>query len=185
MCCLIAGICGNGPNLVILPSEMMVSHCNTPAHAARLLALQCGASNPENNLQALHLKQQANKAFERGNLVEAEGLYTEVCHSLSIRIQICTSISLHDRVRGLLRNMYNHEARIPSSQTWNMFCSKLSCCWYDSITSAGHRTQSIRRSSLYLCQQVSFSFFISIYFSTFGTIDFLILKMFVKEQWSS
>lgn len=75
--CSCIGICGNGPNLVILPSEMMVSHCNTPAHAARLLALQCGASNPENNLQALHLKQQANKAFERGNLVEAEGLYTE------------------------------------------------------------------------------------------------------------
>lgn len=75
---LFAGKCGNGPNLVILPAEMMVSHCNTASHAARLLALQCGASNPENNLKALDLKQQANKAFECGSLSEAEELYTQV-----------------------------------------------------------------------------------------------------------
>lgn len=75
--CSCIGKCGNGPNLVILPAEMMVSHCNTAAHAARLLALQCGASNPENNLKALGLKQLANKAFERNSLVEAEELYTK------------------------------------------------------------------------------------------------------------
>jgi hypothetical protein len=75
---LVVGKCGNGPNLVILPAEMIVSHCNTAAHAARLLALQCGASDPENNLKALDLKQQANKAFERGSLAEAEQLYTQV-----------------------------------------------------------------------------------------------------------
>ncbi|KAG0584991.1 hypothetical protein KC19_3G249100 [Ceratodon purpureus] len=75
--CSCIGKCGNGPNLVILPAEMMVSHCNTAAHAARLLALQCGASDPENNLKALDLKQQANKAFERGSLLEAEQLYTQ------------------------------------------------------------------------------------------------------------
>lgn len=75
--CGCIGKCGNGPNLVILPVEMMVSHCNTAAHAARLLALQCGASDPENNLKALSLKQQANKAFERGNHFEAEALYTQ------------------------------------------------------------------------------------------------------------
>lgn len=84
MWCVIAGKCGNGPNLVILPVEMMVSHCNTAAHAARLLALQCGASNPENNLKALSLKQQANKAFERGNLSEAEALYTQVAWSFPL-----------------------------------------------------------------------------------------------------
>lgn len=75
--CSCIGKCGNGPNLVILPAEMMVSHCNTATHAARLLALQCGASDPENNLKALDLKQQANKAFERGSLAEAEHLYTQ------------------------------------------------------------------------------------------------------------
>jgi hypothetical protein len=53
---LVVGKCGNGPNL----------------------ALQCGASDPENNLKALDLKQQANKAFERGSLAEAEQLYTQV-----------------------------------------------------------------------------------------------------------
>lgn len=57
----------------------MVSHCNTAAHAARLLALQCGAADPENNLKALALKHQANKAFERGDHVEADQLYSEVC----------------------------------------------------------------------------------------------------------
>ena len=57
----------------------MVSHCNTAAHAARLLALQCGAADPENNLKALALKHHANKAFERGDHVEAEQLYSEVC----------------------------------------------------------------------------------------------------------
>jgi len=72
---VIAGKCGNGPNLVILPAEMMLSHCNTAVHAARLLALQCGASNLEDNLKALGLKQQADKAFERGSLLESEELY--------------------------------------------------------------------------------------------------------------
>lgn len=75
--CGCLGKCGNGPNLVILPAELMVSHCSTAAHAARLLAVQCGAVNPENNLAALALKEQANKAFEHGNVQQAEELYTQ------------------------------------------------------------------------------------------------------------
>ncbi|KAG0598682.1 hypothetical protein M758_12G093400 [Ceratodon purpureus] len=75
--CSCIGKCGNGPNWVILLAEMMVSYCNTAAHAARLLALQCGASDLENNLKALDLKQQANKAFERSSLLEAEQRYTQ------------------------------------------------------------------------------------------------------------
>jgi len=85
---VITGKCGNGPNLMILPAEMMVSHCNTAAHAARLLALQCGVSNPDSNLKALGLKQQANKAFERGSLLEAEELYSQVGCSLLFSISL-------------------------------------------------------------------------------------------------
>ncbi|GAQ79129.1 stress-induced-phosphoprotein 1 [Klebsormidium nitens] len=71
------GKCGNGPNLVMLPSELIISHCNTASHVARLLALQCGAPDPETNLKALNLKYQGNSAFEGGNPQRAEELYTE------------------------------------------------------------------------------------------------------------
>ncbi|GLJ32873.1 hypothetical protein SUGI_0662050 [Cryptomeria japonica] len=75
--CNCLGRCGLGPNLVLLPAEIFVSHCTTAAHAARLLAAQCGASDPENNLIALSLKEQGNKAFECGNAVQAELLYSQ------------------------------------------------------------------------------------------------------------
>jgi hypothetical protein len=55
-----------------------VSHCNTGAHAARLLALQCGVDNPSKNLEALALKHKGNKAFESGDLTEAEALFSQV-----------------------------------------------------------------------------------------------------------
>lgn len=72
-----------------------MSHCNTAAHAARLLALECGASNPENNLKALGLKQLANKAFERGNLSEAEELYTEVYAPPFLQKDTCDTHPTH------------------------------------------------------------------------------------------
>ena len=72
------GRCGSGPNLVILPTEVFVSHCNTGAHAARLLALQCGVANPNNNLEALALKHKGNKAFESSDMVEAETFFSQV-----------------------------------------------------------------------------------------------------------
>lgn len=75
--CGCLGRCGNGPNLVVLPSGISVGHCNTATHAARLLALQCGLSDPENNLKALSLKQQGIKAFESGDFVEAETLFSQ------------------------------------------------------------------------------------------------------------
>lgn len=75
--CGCLGHCGSGPNLVVLPSEIFVSHCCTPAHAARLLAIQCGLANPENNLKALALKQQGNKAFEAGDMIRADTLFSE------------------------------------------------------------------------------------------------------------
>lgn len=75
--CGCLGHCGSGPNLVVLPAEIFVSHCSTASHAAHLLAIQCGASDPENNLIALSLKEQGNKLFESGNIVRAEQLFSQ------------------------------------------------------------------------------------------------------------
>eukprot|EP00250_Pteridium_aquilinum_P008685 c18132_g1_i1 orf=38-622(+) len=75
--CGCLGRCGMGPNLVVLPAEIFVGHCNTVSHAARLLALQCGLSDPDNNLKALALKQQGNKAFESGDILGAEKLFSQ------------------------------------------------------------------------------------------------------------
>lgn len=75
--CGCLGRCGSGPNLVVLPAGIFVSHCNTGAHVARLLALQCGLSVPDNNLKALALKQQGNKAFESGDITGAEKLFSQ------------------------------------------------------------------------------------------------------------
>ncbi|KAI5081823.1 hypothetical protein GOP47_0001566 [Adiantum capillus-veneris] len=75
--CGCLGRCGMGPNLVVLPTGIFVGHCNTAAHAARLLALQCGLSDPENNLKALSLKQQGIKSFESGDFTEAETMFSE------------------------------------------------------------------------------------------------------------
>ncbi|KAJ7286647.1 hypothetical protein O6H91_06G071300 [Diphasiastrum complanatum] len=86
--CSCLGRCGAGPNLVVLPAEIFVSHCNTASHVARLLEVQCGAYDHENNLKALALKQQGNAAFEHGNLSLAESLYSEA-------IQLRPSGGLH------------------------------------------------------------------------------------------
>ncbi|KAH9323677.1 hypothetical protein KI387_018316, partial [Taxus chinensis] len=75
--CNCLGRCGSGPNLVVLPAEIFVSHCTTAAHAAHLLAAQCGASDPANNLIALSLKEQGNKEFECRNAFRAEQLYSQ------------------------------------------------------------------------------------------------------------
>lgn len=75
--CGCLGRCGSGPNLVVLPAEIFVSHCSNASHAAHLLAIQCGASDPENNLTALSLKEQGNKEFESGNLARAEQLFSQ------------------------------------------------------------------------------------------------------------
>eukprot|EP01018_Ginkgo_biloba_P011749 Gb_13736 [translate_table: standard] len=94
------GRCGSGPNLVVLPAEIFVSHCSTPAHAARLIAIQCGASDPENNLTAHALKEQGNNEFQCGNLDHAEELFSQDCqiahlralHELSLRWMVISMI---------------------------------------------------------------------------------------------
>ncbi len=73
-----AGRCGSGPNIVLLPLEMIVSHCNTTSHVANLLSLQCGATDPEVNMKALELKNKGVSAYVAGNLPLAESLFSEV-----------------------------------------------------------------------------------------------------------
>ncbi|KAG6552918.1 hypothetical protein Mapa_005574 [Marchantia paleacea] len=75
--CGCLGKCGLGPNLVVLPGQLIVSHCSTAAHAARLMDLQCGAADPATNLKALGLKEQGNKSFQVGDLERAEKFYSE------------------------------------------------------------------------------------------------------------
>ena len=73
------GVCGAGPNVVLLPRELRVSHCSTPSHLARLLELQLPESSGEVALlaAALDLRLQGNAALERGDAARAVVLYTQ------------------------------------------------------------------------------------------------------------
>ncbi|CAI5524817.1 unnamed protein product [Closterium sp. Naga37s-1] len=75
--CGCLGRCGAGPNLVLLPSQTIIRHCSTAAHAARLLERQCAGGSAETNLAALELKGRGNAAFEKGRADEAEMLFTQ------------------------------------------------------------------------------------------------------------
>ncbi|EFJ08816.1 hypothetical protein SELMODRAFT_447911 [Selaginella moellendorffii] len=79
--CGCLGRCGSGPNLVLLPDQLLVSYCNTPAHAARFLDVQCGASNPESNLAAFALAQKGDKAVDLGQLEQA---YDHFTHAIEL-----------------------------------------------------------------------------------------------------
>jgi hypothetical protein len=74
------GKCGAGPNVVLLPSELLISHCGTVAHLARLLERQL----PEEHRSsvallaaALQLRVMGNAAMERGDAATAVALYTQ------------------------------------------------------------------------------------------------------------
>jgi hypothetical protein len=45
---LLAGNCGNGPNIALLPQELILRHVSTPSDLADILNWQCGLDiNPE------------------------------------------------------------------------------------------------------------------------------------------
>ncbi|ERN09480.1 hypothetical protein AMTRI_Chr09g32530 [Amborella trichopoda] len=75
--CSCLGRCGSGPNLVLLPAEEFVSHCDTPAKIADLLAIRCGAGDAAINLEALALRKRAQLELEKGNYSGAEELLTQ------------------------------------------------------------------------------------------------------------
>ena len=73
------GRCGAGPNLVLLPSELLVAHCSTAAHLARILERQLppDASREVALLyRALELRLRGNGALELGDAAAAEADYT-------------------------------------------------------------------------------------------------------------
>lgn len=83
--CGCLGRCGAGPNVVALPSGVLVGHCGT-ARAAELMAGLCGAgvSDVSKSLEALALRKRAEGELEKGNFSGAESLLTEVKHFLCL-----------------------------------------------------------------------------------------------------
>eukprot|EP00898_Chlorokybus_atmophyticus_P001527 jgi/Chlat1/2375/Chrsp17S02815 len=75
--CGCLGRCGSGPNILLEPAQLVVSHLNTPAHIARLLERQCTGAPAPVALKAVQLRTLANDAYERGRLRQAMELYTE------------------------------------------------------------------------------------------------------------
>lgn len=78
--CGCLGKCGIGPNVVLLPGPVFVSHLGTAAKAAQLLSDTCGGGGGDwsKSLEALALKKRAEGEVEMSNFSEAEGLLSQV-----------------------------------------------------------------------------------------------------------
>ncbi|GAB2220829.1 hypothetical protein Droror1_Dr00008504, partial [Drosera rotundifolia] len=79
-CCL--GRCGAGPNLVVLPAGVLVSHCGTPAIVAWVLMEICGERDEAKKarcLEALAMRKRAEVEIESGGFAEVEALLFKVC----------------------------------------------------------------------------------------------------------
>ena len=80
------GRCGNGPNCVLLPSELAVGHCNTAAHVARLIERQVvNGDGAEVIARTLQLKLDGNALMESGDPSSAEAAYSEAIDLLPAR----------------------------------------------------------------------------------------------------
>lgn len=77
--CGCLGKCGIGPNVVLLPGPVFVSHLGTAAKAAELLSDACGGGvgSWSKSLEALALKKRAEVEMEVSNFSEAEGLLSQ------------------------------------------------------------------------------------------------------------
>ena len=74
--CGCLGQCGNGPNLVLLPSELVLRHVQTPAQVSSLIKRQlAGGESAEKAFEVLQLRTEGNQAFESGNLGQAIEMY--------------------------------------------------------------------------------------------------------------
>lgn len=70
------GQCGNGPNLVLLPSERIFRHVQTPAQVASLIKRQvAGGESAEKAFEVLQLRTAGNQAYERGDITRAIEIY--------------------------------------------------------------------------------------------------------------
>eukprot|EP00262_Sarcandra_glabra_P015105 TRINITY_DN4587_c0_g1_i1.p1 TRINITY_DN4587_c0_g1~~TRINITY_DN4587_c0_g1_i1.p1 ORF type:complete len:251 (+),score=41.89 TRINITY_DN4587_c0_g1_i1:111-863(+) len=78
--CGCLGRCGAGPNLVVLPDGVLVSHCETAARAAEVLAGFYGGDggwDAFTNLEALALRKRGENAMKKGDFLEAENLLSQ------------------------------------------------------------------------------------------------------------
>ncbi|KAK3288488.1 hypothetical protein CYMTET_4039 [Cymbomonas tetramitiformis] len=75
--CGCLGQCGAGPNIVFLPSELVVRHCSTPAQVARLVELQClGGDEADNALKLRQMRLEAESLSEKGEFQQALDMFT-------------------------------------------------------------------------------------------------------------
>ncbi|KAL8110994.1 hypothetical protein AgCh_026672 [Apium graveolens] len=77
--CGCLGKCGIGPNVVVLPGPVFVSHLGTAAKAAQLLSSFCGGGVGDwsRSLEGLALKKRAESEMEKSSFSEAEGLLSQ------------------------------------------------------------------------------------------------------------
>ncbi|KAM7265226.1 hypothetical protein ACFE04_002909 [Oxalis oulophora] len=83
--CGCLGRCGAGPNLALLPDGVIVGHCGTAAHAARVMLGFCYSSNVDDNngdalrksLEALALRKRAQSKVDEANFSESELLLSQ------------------------------------------------------------------------------------------------------------
>ncbi|XP_062110993.1 small glutamine-rich tetratricopeptide repeat-containing protein 2 [Humulus lupulus] len=103
--------CGAGPNLVALPSAVVVSHCGTAARSAEVLAALCGASwdadAAKKSLEALALRKKAEIEFDKGNFSQAELLLSQ---AIELKPMGGMNIIYKDRSRTRLAMDKYHEA---------------------------------------------------------------------------
>ena len=78
-----AGKCGNGPNVVVLPEEVFVSHISTPAQAAQLFERFLENVDVQERMEALTHRQVANALFEQGKYEEAISCYSDALERVS------------------------------------------------------------------------------------------------------
>ncbi|KAL2930355.1 Ferredoxin 2Fe-2S [Bienertia sinuspersici] len=82
--CGCLGHCGSGPNLVVLPSAAMVSHCGTAACAADLMFYICGGEGDNDvggakrSLDSLAFRKRGEVEFQKQNFSDAEVLFSQV-----------------------------------------------------------------------------------------------------------
>eukprot|EP00238_Polyblepharides_amylifera_P010010 CAMPEP_0196589690 /NCGR_PEP_ID=MMETSP1081-20130531/64316_1 /TAXON_ID=36882 /ORGANISM="Pyramimonas amylifera, Strain CCMP720" /LENGTH=238 /DNA_ID=CAMNT_0041912557 /DNA_START=233 /DNA_END=949 /DNA_ORIENTATION=+ len=72
------GKCGEGPNVAMLPSGLVLKHVSTTAHVARLVERQCaGGAGVPAVFQAMQLRVSGNACFQAGDSPGAEALYSK------------------------------------------------------------------------------------------------------------
>ncbi|KAL8547814.1 hypothetical protein ACS0TY_007228 [Phlomoides rotata] len=75
--CGCLGLCGSGPNIVILPESVFVRHCGTPRKAADVMSAVCGVDDEGKCLEALALRKRAEDDMGRADFPQAYTLLSQ------------------------------------------------------------------------------------------------------------